>query len=432
MGFLDFACLTADADATTFYGIAYADKYSADTHLGRWKYNVLVKSNSNPSSPSDLTWTVISIFDASKLTGYNSYTPYINQQVCAISEQGVFTVFGYSTGSKTDSKDSDYYGFQYNPAAPQDPEFNVKGSGTWTGITIDPAHKTMGSSNKPALGYVNNGGSKVLVHALLTFGNNTISLATVNESTNTLTAFGFWELNDTEHGRFLDAATIANNHLYVYGERLLNAGFPPHFTALPLAPLSPTTPVNKIYKTAEIQDCFHSTGQVVSFHKGSAILLCPQSDLDNTRKSTMYTIKDPDNAAGFGPPTTFPNMGPTLGSFVAIGGETGTSPSSFALMRSSSMDYYALGTENGAWYARKIEIEVSDPIGVNPVLLGRKPISSDSSSGSKAGLIGGVVGGVVLLVVVFGVWWVRRKKNNKSKDSATAAPSVADDKEEVA
>ncbi|KAF9537642.1 hypothetical protein EC957_007849 [Mortierella hygrophila] len=68
MGVFNLFCVTTDPDATSFFGFAYAEGYSST--LLQPQYAALVESNTDPTSPGDLNWSVVSKFDGSKLSGY--------------------------------------------------------------------------------------------------------------------------------------------------------------------------------------------------------------------------------------------------------------------------------------------------------------------------------------------------------------------------
>lgn len=58
MGALDLICITTNPESTTFYGFAYADIYECDLYHG-CSYNVLAKSNSDPTDPKAMAWSLI-------------------------------------------------------------------------------------------------------------------------------------------------------------------------------------------------------------------------------------------------------------------------------------------------------------------------------------------------------------------------------------
>ncbi|KAK3830446.1 MAG: hypothetical protein JOS17DRAFT_775274 [Linnemannia elongata] len=178
MGVLDLLCVTTDPDATTFFGFAYAEDYN--TTVSKPKYAVLIKSNTKPISPGDLTWSVVSMFDSSKLAG-NPNSVAAADCSCVLSEQGVFTMFGLTPASLSSSTSKMPFGIRYDPTG-----------GTWMNVTVAAGYTWSGVFSRRSLGYVNNGASKVLVHASISASNNTINLATVNESTRSLSAVGLW------------------------------------------------------------------------------------------------------------------------------------------------------------------------------------------------------------------------------------------------
>lgn len=180
MGVIDLVCVTTDPGATTYYGLAYADDYGQGSK--KINYAVLIKSNTRPISPGDLTWSVVSMFESSKLAG-DPYSVAAADCSCVINEQGVFTMFGLSAGAMSTTASTFPFGIRYDPT-----------SGAWMNVTVNAGYTWSGVFSRRSLGYVNNGTSKVLVHASISTSNNTIYLATVIESTRTLSPKALWTM----------------------------------------------------------------------------------------------------------------------------------------------------------------------------------------------------------------------------------------------
>ena len=192
MGVLDLLCVTTDPDATTFFGLAYAEDYS-NTTVANPQYAVLVKSNTNPSSPGDLNWSVVSMFDGSKLNGYPGSVNSVDTS-CTMNALGVFTMFGryISTASFAGTKVP--FGIRYNPAGTMDPKVGYNGRGAWSNVTIKDGFNWSGPFDRYVLGYTNSSVDAMLVHASLSDTNNTITMATLNESTMTLVPMAIWSI----------------------------------------------------------------------------------------------------------------------------------------------------------------------------------------------------------------------------------------------
>ncbi|KAG9069779.1 hypothetical protein KI688_009104 [Linnemannia hyalina] len=90
-GVLNILCVTTDPNAATFFGFAYADDYSTITTNPQLA--VRVRSNTNPSSEGDFTWSVVSKLDGSKLNGYPDAVNGVDYSR-AINAELVVTVFG--------------------------------------------------------------------------------------------------------------------------------------------------------------------------------------------------------------------------------------------------------------------------------------------------------------------------------------------------
>lgn len=172
MGILDLCCITADLAATTVYGFAYAKGYDPATPdiPNTNNYTVLVKSNTNPTSPSALTWSLVSMTKSETLTYYDP--AYSDGVSCTVNAQGVFSAF---TTFVTPSVKP--FGIRYDP-----------GLGAWMNLTVDSKYAWKFPYREQKMGYVNN----VLVHAVYGSPPGTIYFATMNEATKTLIPAGVW------------------------------------------------------------------------------------------------------------------------------------------------------------------------------------------------------------------------------------------------
>ncbi|KAG9069784.1 hypothetical protein KI688_009109 [Linnemannia hyalina] len=417
MGVLDIVCLTTDPDSTAFYGFAYANSYDCSSSCS---HNVLVKSNANPTSGSTLTWSLVSKINSKNMTG--TAVDMYAQFSCAISAQGVFTMFGWARDSELYSNPEITFGIRYDPAGTMDANYNFQGSGAWMNVTIDKAYNWAVTSAQHILRYVNNGGTTDLVHTVLSSNENTIYVAKVDEATKILTAAGTWVLNKTMHGT-VTAIGVGNNHLYTYGGLSsaygsLCGGYS-CLTGFPLATISPTTPVGKIYNASQVYPNLYSRGVYIYTYQNTLTLI--SSLLGSSRNSAIYKINDPDNANSTGPPVAnFTNSAINMDFFVPLG--DGTSPTSFALMKQYSK-MYVFGNDNGTRYTHEInKVNITDPVGYNPNPR-TPPTGSSSSQGdsSPAGAIIGVIAGGGFLLGLM-VWLTMRARTAKAAKATNATP----------
>ena len=82
MGVITLNCITTDPDSTTYYGFAYATSYAPRSN---YPDAVLVKSNPNPASPANLTWSVVSRINAQLMLGVYD-TLYAPESECIVVE----------------------------------------------------------------------------------------------------------------------------------------------------------------------------------------------------------------------------------------------------------------------------------------------------------------------------------------------------------
>ncbi|KAK3819388.1 MAG: hypothetical protein JOS17DRAFT_756330 [Linnemannia elongata] len=405
MGVLDIICLTTDPDSTTFYGFAYANIYDCYNDCSN---NVLVKSQANPVSGKNITWSLVSMINSRNLTRSEFSIKFdsIASYSCSVNAQGVFTMFGWALG---DGKVMTY-GLRYDPAATMDAKYNFQGSGAWMNLTIDRAYNWTESDRQHKLGYVNNGVITELVHSVLSSDGSKIYLAKVDETTKTLTAAGNWALNAAIHGD-VKKISIGNNHLYTFGDSW-SYSVHSYLTGFPLATISPTTPVGKIYNASQVIDGRESAATYLYVYQNTLTLIL--GGYSGLSRSTIYKINDPDNANSTGPPTAnFTSDITSMEYFVPLG--DGTSPTTFALARRFH-SMYVFGNDNGFIYTHEIDkVSITDPVGINPNP--KKP--STGSSSSPGAIIGAIFGVVVVGGLI--IWFARRRNRTKTANATAAA-----------
>ncbi|KAG9320020.1 hypothetical protein KVV02_002072 [Mortierella alpina] len=223
MGGNTFNCLTTDSGATTFYGMIFADDYAISkyrTHQNR--VVAVVKSNTNPSSPLSMTWSVVSKIGFESLTGQVTQAQPPEMAKCAISSKGVFSLlvhFGYNSAGSPGPEGPRVY--QYDPnGKTMDASFNYRGAGSWSNVTVDPTDPAITGPYwfSPQLQYVYNGQMETLVLSFLGDKYN-VELFVLKEVTNTLAHAATWKMWYLED-RDWDSVLISQTH-YVGGAATL-------------------------------------------------------------------------------------------------------------------------------------------------------------------------------------------------------------------
>ncbi|KAK3841653.1 MAG: hypothetical protein J3R72DRAFT_444660 [Linnemannia gamsii] len=186
-GTLNLDCIASDPASSVFYGIANAR--SAENYTN--EYTILVKSNTNPSNPGNLNWSIVSKVEISK-TRYRY--PLINTVVCAVSSGGEFSAFYYNPNSMTVTGPVlEPVGVRFDPKKEAEA---AAGSG-WSDI--------IGSSTKlawtlrimfPKVFYVRDtsSGAESVVLLLTDDFASVIRYGVVDEATNTLQLAGVWKM----------------------------------------------------------------------------------------------------------------------------------------------------------------------------------------------------------------------------------------------
>lgn len=194
MGRLDFLCLTSTPDSATFYGFDVAHSIDDLPNSYRSGSSVIIfKSNSNPTSPANLTWSVVSRISTEYLNAYSA-----GDYSCFVDGNGVFTsIFRNYTSDASKAVPS---GFQYDPNGHpgSDTLIGSKGPGTWRPFKVDQSYRwgTLTSSNQvsQAIGHASSPTGSYLVHCIIR--DSTLQIARLEETNNvlTLSKVGTWNL----------------------------------------------------------------------------------------------------------------------------------------------------------------------------------------------------------------------------------------------
>ncbi|KAG0295068.1 hypothetical protein BGZ97_004911 [Linnemannia gamsii] len=332
MDVADLSCVTTDPESTAFNGYSYAEDYVSTPPK---TVVVLVRSNTNPTSPTDFSWSIISKIDSKNLAEPGENTNDVSLTF-TISAQGVFAMFAQLKGSGSIS-----YAIRYNPAGNMDPRFGYKGAGDWMNIVIDPAYKPSGKFRAQVSGYVSKGATSTLVPALLPLKGSTISLATVDDATHTLSPVAVWRAVMSGPRFEISLLDFYPSSSPTSGA---SASTPPCLTAFSLADIDTTMPAYKSFNTTGTEACYTSPSPIVCYN-GDSLTLVYGQDSPPVTSSLIFTINDPNNAAWVGPPSIFSgNITAGIDYFVPTGNLANTS--SFALLR-RERTIYAFVNENG-------------------------------------------------------------------------------------
>ncbi|KAF9086000.1 hypothetical protein BGX23_009226 [Mortierella sp. AD031] len=161
-------CLTSDG--TTFYA-----HYT--TNLGSSNNNddtiILAKSNPNPASARDVTFSVVATAKESEL-GYLAGMAIIGGMLCHVDSRGVFTIIASSTKKSSNTAETlPEGGYQYTPGS-----VDGTSAGTWSTVTMTGPYdwNTLGGGGSLVTVPGGAGGKDVLMHVFATgIIQNTIS-----------------------------------------------------------------------------------------------------------------------------------------------------------------------------------------------------------------------------------------------------------------
>ncbi|KAF9154160.1 hypothetical protein BG015_001736 [Linnemannia schmuckeri] len=274
----------------------------------------------------------------------------------------------------SDSKKA--YGIRYDPAASMDKSFNFKRPGAWMNITVDGGYNWSGGLNRHALGYVNNGADNVLVHASISNMNKTVSLATVNDSTMTLSPTTLWSMLTRTAPVFYRIPLFMGWHYELWQSAM-----------------STFTPLEK--------DQY--------------------SSIEFSLNGSLFTVKDPTNSTAIQSGKPFNGEVIDMDIFTPIGDGSGDGASTFALFKKEGT-MYAFGNYSGSQETRIIDkISVTESYGTNPNPPPPPVQPSEPTILSTRGIVGIVVGVLVLAALTF---LLGRRTSGRSKNKNKEAIKV--------
>ncbi|KAK3814979.1 MAG: hypothetical protein J3Q66DRAFT_203245 [Benniella sp.] len=218
MGIIDPSCVAAGPE-NTVYAFALALTYGNSTMPPGSQHYVIAKSNANPTSSKEMTWSIVATISSSAFSMLDKVI------TCVISDQGVVTVFG---DTKYDPRlgISDAYGYmviRYDPSATPNGGMASTGPGGWMNITVSNTY-TLGrnSTMKWSLAfYVKDtaaGGAQKLIHLTSAHVNfpPVLQFGIVDETTKTLSHAANWTLTLGPMFPNLRSLAFSNNELFIY------------------------------------------------------------------------------------------------------------------------------------------------------------------------------------------------------------------------
>ncbi|KAI8358000.1 hypothetical protein B0O80DRAFT_443759 [Mortierella sp. GBAus27b] len=366
---------------------------------------VLVQSNPNPSSLTDISWKVVSTINQSKLYILQGLAS-IKSFNCHVDSNGVFTILATSSKSfSADQAPSRVRGYQFDPT----------GGGSWTNVDVTDNYKWSIIGD----GLLFSTGS-LLMHAFNSdVINNTITVSIFNSATHTFVAQNTsWAL-PTASGRPYSLA-VGNGNMYV-----MAGDFISNTASLNVFPLSPTggapaaTSIKVLTAPQLKASCPLNAGTVRAGLAGTTYyMFCSDAG-----RQLNYLVSSDGNTVT-APATTNTSIN-SPESFIPM--KSGT----WAFMNTGSSTFSLTLTGNvGAWQVNPNKINTSGLSGTGP---NGSPDSGspDGSSGGNSGGGGGistsaviaiVVCCVLVVAIVSGVIWRRKRRKAAAVKVPPAAP----------
>ncbi|KAK3814983.1 MAG: hypothetical protein J3Q66DRAFT_432711 [Benniella sp.] len=276
MGILDPYC-AATGPGNTLYVFALASTYGNSAQLPSGEYYVIAKSNANPTSLTEMTWSIVATISSSAFRMLH----YIIT-ACVVSDQGVVTIFDYN-----------YKVIRYDPSATPNGGTASTGPGGWMQINVSNTFTLSRRGHMKSLAfYVKDtaaGGAQKLVH--LTLSTPTLQFGIVDETTKTLSHAANWTITVGSSYPTVRSVAFSNNQLYVYwGYGSVEARVSVYpLTGLPRTILSDPRILDAL-TTAYI--CSDSSEIFSGVWGNSYHLLCAFRNGIDPHDTTLYTISN--------------------------------------------------------------------------------------------------------------------------------------------
>ncbi|KAK3814938.1 MAG: hypothetical protein J3Q66DRAFT_343429 [Benniella sp.] len=401
----------AAGPGNTVYTFALASNYGNYVQLPRGDYYVIVKSNANPTSLTEMTWSIVAAISSSALGMSRDVTS------CAVSDQGVVTIFDY--WNKV---------IRYDPSATPNGGTISTGPGGWMNITVSSnTYSRIGIGWRSLAFYVKDtaaGGAQKLIQLIVRRSiTPTLQFWIVDETTKTLSNAANWTMNDAYPNVY--SLAYSNNELYLY---MTSGSTLSKVSVYPLTGLTSTVPSNpRTLDTTTTSNICSSSRNILSGVWGNSYhLLCTYSATES-RDNTLYTISNiTQNGSSAGSGINIPTALDMIDYFIPV-----ASTPYFAFMLDAEGGYLSPGmygiqvSEVGAGTVRSADLNLQD---LNVPTYRAYPTTyptdrnTDSGSDSTGAIIGVFIGILVVVVVVITVCCYRKRSsdNNNEKEKHAA------------
>ncbi|KAF8975758.1 hypothetical protein BGZ46_008869 [Entomortierella lignicola] len=252
MGGITLRCTASTG--SRLMGIAYAAALDSQLHTGlSYTHVLLVQSNSNPTSVSNTSWSLINAWQQNT----EFFDTYIPEQCHIDSATNIFTLIMSNYGAKSTT-----VGFLYDP-----------GVGIWTNIVTSASYQWYNLGTFTMFTYPN---TTFLYQLSVAPSNNTTVnygiIGRVDSNSYTFTYGGSWELNPSVYG-YPTSINVGKDAFYQFGF------IPPSNSTASPKPMLTRVPFNETYGNistyaiSDYSDCI-STQTVSRFYKDTLYVIC--------------------------------------------------------------------------------------------------------------------------------------------------------------
>ncbi|KAK3814984.1 MAG: hypothetical protein J3Q66DRAFT_343550 [Benniella sp.] len=403
-------CVAA-GPGNTVYTFAHASNYGNSGRLPSGQYYVIAKSNANPTSFAEMTWSTVAAISSSAFGMLNDII------ACVVSDQGVVTLFDFNVMV-----------IRYDPSATPNGGTISTGPGGWMQIAVSNTYALSRRGWIRSLAFyikdTTAGGAQKLIHLTMRSPNRpTLQFGIVDETTKTLSHAANWTMNDVYYPN-VESLAYSNNELYLYMSSLSYTLT--KVSVYPLTSLSSTVPLST--RTLDITTTNYicsKSGNILSGVQGNSYHLLCTFNATSSRDTTLYTI---NNVAQYGSSAgsgiNIPAALDEIEYFIPV-----ASTPYFAFM----LDTYASGYLPQGTYGIQVSgvgagtvqgpknITVQDlnaPTTTYTYRAYPTTYPTDSGSDSTGAIIGVFIGILVMVVVVITVCCYRKRSsdNNNEKE----------------
>ncbi|KAG0269976.1 hypothetical protein DFQ27_001237 [Actinomortierella ambigua] len=407
MGQLEVECFATDELSMVLYAFAYGFDQSRGNSYEDRQIGILLKSNSAPSGPTGVTWSVVSTVRQDSLR-FLRMAP-----ACVVDPSGVFVAFSSRTNLNSQDPSNDRPGgIMYDPTLT--PTRNSTGPGGWANINVPNTYPWKDDGSPSTVFYINDAsGSYSIYHAFWTpLTATSISFGALDKAAGLMDVAPLrWALPTTGE---IQRISFSATNIFVWNTPLDRSGDRVYSATLPQGPLSATIP-----------DMHWGNHTATGYCRKLGVLGSQAYEFctDSLSRATTYTLHVWDGK-DTSPAITASSY--IEESYAVIAGTITNGDTSFMIIQSNRLfenvqtNYMVRGlilSGPSAGLVQDVPNGISVPDSTISYIAGT---DSQNKSLGTLGIVGIVLAVVVVIALVVIVMTRRRAKNRKALSAAAA------------